>query len=85
LGKDEFREALFDATEALIEYKVNSSGRALIMSFFNDAEGETTLERAIETMKRYSQIDFPPPEERNKKFKAALNRLAHEAGQWDRE
>jgi len=84
LGKDEFREALFDATEALIDYKVSTSGRSLIMSFFNDAKYGTTLERAIETMKRYSGIDFPPQEERNKKLKIALNRLAYEADMWDK-
>jgi len=85
MGKEEFREALLEATEALIEYKVSLSGKSLIMSFFNDAEGDTTLERAIETMKRYSGMDFPPVEERNKKLKIALNRLAYEASQWDKE
>lgn len=85
MGKEEFKEALFEAVEALIEYKVSISGRSLIMSYFNDAEGETTLERAVETMKKYSQIDFPPPEKRNKKLKIALNRLAYEASLWDRE
>jgi len=85
LGKEEFKEALFNAVEALIEHPVSISGRSLIMSYFNDAKGDTTLERAIETMKKYSQIDFPPVEERNKKLKTALNRLAYEAGMWDRE
>lgn len=85
LGKEEFKEALFDATEALIEYQISISGRSLIMSYFNDEKGSTTLERAIATMKKYSQFDFPPVEERNKKLKAALNRLAYEASRWDSE
>lgn len=85
MGKDEFREALFNATEALIDYKVSTSGRALIMTFFNDARNETTLERAIEAMKKYSGMEFPAVEERDKKLKAALNRLAYEAGRWDKE
>lgn len=85
MGKDEFREALFDATEALIDYQISISAKSLIMTFFNDAKGDTILERAIETMKKYSQIDFPPPEERSKKLKSALNRLAYEADRWDRE
>ena len=85
LGKEEFREALLEATEALIDNKVSTSGRSLIMSFFNDAKGDTLLERAIETMQRYSGMDFPPPDERDKKLKAALNRLAYEAAQWDKE
>lgn len=85
MGKEEFREALFEATEALIDYKVSTSGRSLIMSFFNDEKGETTLERAIEAMKRYSGLEFPPAEERDKKLKIALNRLAHEASLWDNE
>jgi len=85
LGKEEFKDALFHAVEALIEHPVSISGRSLLMSYFNDAEGDTTLERAIETMKKYSQIDFPPVEKRSKKLKIALNRLAYEAGLWDKE
>jgi hypothetical protein len=85
LGKEEFKEAFFNAVEALIEHPVSISGRSLIMSYFNDARGDTILERAIEAMTRYSGIEFPPAEERNKKLTAALNRLAYEAGQWDRE
>ena len=85
MGKEEFKEALFDATEALIDYKVSVSGRSLIMTFFNDAKGDTILERAIEAMKKYSQIEFPPAGERNKKLKTALNRLAYESAQWEKE
>lgn len=85
LGKEEFKEALFHATEAFIEHPVSISGKSLIMSFFNDAEGDTILERSIEAMKRYSGMDFPPVEERNKKLKTALNRLAYEAGEWEKE
>jgi len=85
LGKEEFKEALFNATEALIDYKVSISGRSLIMTFFNDAKGETVLDRAIEAMKKYSQVDLPPADKRNKKLKNALNRLAFEAGEWERE
>ncbi len=85
MGKDEFKDALFNAAEALIEHPISISGRSLIMSYFNDEKGETSLERAIGAMNKYSQIDFPPAEDRNKKLKAALNRLAYEAGLWDRE
>jgi hypothetical protein len=85
LGKEEFKDALFNAAEALIEHPISISGRSLIMSYFNDEKGETTLERAIGAMNKYSQIDFPPVEDRNKKLKTALNRLAHEAGLWDRD
>lgn len=85
MGKEEFKDALFSAAEALIEHPISISGRSLIMSYFNDEKGSSTLERAIGAMKKYSQIDFPPAEERNKKLKAALNRLAYEAGLWDRE
>ena len=85
MGKEEFKDALFNAAEALIEHPISISGRSLIMSYFNDEKGETTLERAIAAMNKYSQIDFPPMELRNKKLKIALNRLAHEAGLWDRE
>lgn len=85
MGKEEFKSALFDAAEALIEHQISISGRSLIMSYFNDDKGNSTLERAIGSLKKYSQIDFPSPEERNKKLKAALNRLAFEAGLWDRE
>ena len=85
LGKEQFKEALFNATEALIVHPTSTSGRALIMSFFNDAKGDTTLARAIEAMTRYSGIEFPPAEERNKKLKTALNRLAFEAEEWDKE
>ncbi len=85
MGKEEFKEALFGAAEALIEHPISISGRSLIMSYFNDEKGETTLDRAIGAMNKYSAIDFPPPEERNKKLKIALNRLAYEAGLWDNE
>ncbi len=85
LGKEEFRAALINAAEALIEHQVTISGRSLIMNYFNDAKGETTLERAIEAMNNYSQFDFPPLEKRSKRLKAALNRLAYEAAEWDRE
>lgn len=85
MGKEEFKDALFHATEVLIEHQITISGRSLIMTYFNDAGGNTTLERAIEAMKKYSQIDFPPVEERNKRLKTALNRLAYEAAEWDKE
>lgn len=85
MGKEEFREALFDATEALIDYNISISGRSLIMTFFNDAKGDTVLERAIESMLKYSQIEFPPAEKRNKKLRTALNRLAYEAARWEKE
>jgi len=85
MGKEEFKEALFDAIEALIEHKLTSSGKALILTYFNDEQGDTTLERAVETMIKYSQRQFPAPEERSKKLKLALNKLAYEAQMWDEE
>lgn len=85
MGKEEFKDALFNAAEVLIEHPISISGRSLIMSYFNDDKSGTTLERAIGAMKKYSQIDFPDVEHRNKKLKNALNRLAYEAGLWDRE
>jgi len=85
MGKEEFKQALFDATEALIEHKLTISGKSLIMSYFNDARGDTTLERAVETMNRYSQKDFPSAEQRSKRLKMALNTLAYEAQVWDEE
>jgi len=83
--KDEFKEALFGAIEAVIEHKLGLSAHQLIMSYFNDIEGETTLDRAVQTIEKYSQKEFPPLEERSKKLKASLNRLAHAAAEWDRE
>jgi len=85
MGKEEFKEALFNATEALIEHRLTISGKSLIMSYFNDAKGDTTLARAVETMNRYSQKDFPSVEQRNKRLKMALNTLAYEAQVWDEE
>ena len=85
MGKEEFKEALFNAVEALIEHKLTISGKSLIMNYFNDEKGDTTLERAVETMLKYSQKEIPPVEARNKKLKIALNRLAYEAKSWDEE
>ncbi|MCL2155967.1 MAG: hypothetical protein FWH53_09910 [Leptospirales bacterium] len=85
MGKEEFKEALFNAIEALIEHKLTISGKSLIMNFFNDQKGDTTLERAVDTMLKYSQKEIPPAEARNKKLKLALNRLAYEAKNWDEE
>jgi hypothetical protein len=85
MGKDEFREALFNAVEVLVDHRLSIGGRSIIMSYFNDAAGRTTLERAVAVMEKYSGTDFPPLEERNKKLKTALNRLAYEAERWDRE
>lgn len=82
--KEEFREALFDAIEAVIEHKIGLSAHQLIMSYFNDMDGDSTLQRAVKTIEKYSQKDFPPLEERSRKLKASLNRLAHAAEQWDR-
>lgn len=82
--KEEFKEALFGAIEAVIEHKIGLSAHQLIMSYFNDIDGDTTLERAVETIEKYSQKELPPPEERSKKLKASLNRLAHASEQWDR-
>jgi hypothetical protein len=85
MGKEEVKEALFDATEALIEHKLTISGKSLIMNYFNDEKGDTTLERAVATMNKYSQKDFPPAQARSKRLKLALNRLAYEAQSWDEE
>jgi len=85
LGKEEFKDALFDAVENIIEYKVSNPGRELIMSYFNDIHGDTTLERAVKAIEKYLHDDFPPPDKRSKKLKASLNRLAFEAQNWDRE
>ena len=84
-SKEEFKEALFGAIEAVIEHKIGLSAHQLIMSYFNDTEGETTLERAVKTIEKYSQKDFPPLEERSRKLKASLNRLAHAAAEWDKD
>jgi hypothetical protein len=83
--KEEFKDALFGAIEAVIEHNIGLSAHQLIMSYFNDTEGDTTLERAVKTIEKYSQKEFPPLEERSRKLKASLNRLAHAAEQWDRE
>ncbi|MCL1865533.1 MAG: hypothetical protein FWF73_06960 [Spirochaetes bacterium] len=85
MGKEEFKEALFDAVESFIEHKLTLSGKALIMNYFNDEKGDTTLERAVATMLKYAQKDFPPADVRSKRLKAALNRLAYEAKSWDEE
>ena len=85
LGKEEFKAALFNAAEAVIEHQVSISGKSLIMNYFNDAKGSCVLERAIEAINNYSQMDFPPVEKRSKKLKTALNRLAYEASEWDKE
>ena len=85
MGKEEFKEALFNATEALIEHRVLGRAQVLIMTYFNDEKDGTTLERAVEAMKKYSQKEFPPAKEWNKKLKNALNRLAYEAQVWDEE
>ncbi len=85
LGKEEFKSALFDAVENLIEHRLSNPGRELIMSYFNDVYGGTSLERAVKAMEKYIHDDFPPVDKRSKKLKASLNRLAHEAELWDRE
>ena len=85
MGKEEFKQALFEAVEAFIEHPLTLSGKALIMNYFNDERADTTLERAVATMLRYAQKDFPESKDRTKKFKAALNRLAYEAKEWDEE
>lgn len=83
--KEEFKEALFGAIEAVIDHKIGLSAHQLIMSYFNDIEGETTLDRAVKTIEKYSQKEFPPLEERSRKLKASLNRLAHAAAEWDKD
>lgn len=85
MGKDEFREALFNAVEALVDHKLSLGGKSIVMSYFNDAAGNTILERAVAVLEKYSGAEFPPVEERNKRLKTALNRLAWEADRWDRE
>ncbi len=85
MGKEEFKAALFDSVENLIDYKLSNPGRELIMSYFNDIHGDTTLERAVKAMEKYIHDDFPTADKRSKKLKASLNRLAYEAESWDRE
>lgn len=85
MSKEEFKEALFETVEVLIQYQLSPSGKKLVQSYFNDADGESTLDRAIEAIKKYTQDELPPPELRGKKLKASLNRLAYEANRWDAE
>ena len=85
MSKEEFREALFATVEALIQYQLSNSGRDLIQNYFNNADGESTLDRAVEAIKKYTGDELPPPEIRGKKLKACLNRLALESNRWDAE
>lgn len=85
MGKEEFKTALFEAVEALIDHKLTNPGRELIMNYFNGINEDTTLERAVKAMEKYVNDDFPPKDKWSKKLKASLNRLAFEAKRWDSE
>lgn len=85
MSKEEFKEAFFEAVEEIIKYQLSNSGKELLQSYFNNAKGDTSLEKAVEAIKKYTQDELPPPELRGKKLKACLNRLAFEAGRWDEE
>jgi hypothetical protein len=85
MGKEEFREALFNAIEAFIDSRITPRAKTLIMTYFNDEKGDTTLERAVATMIKYSQKEFPAADARSKKLKKALDILAYEAQAWDEE
>ena len=85
MSKEEFREALFDTVEELIKYQLSSSARELLQSYFNNSKGDSSLEKAVDAIEKYTQDQLPPPEMRGKKLKACLNRLAYEAERWDAE
>jgi len=85
VSKEEFREALFDTVEELIKYQLSSSARELLQSYFNNSKGDSSLEKAVDAIEKYTQDQLPPPEMRGKKLKACLNRLAYEAERWDAE
>ena len=55
---EEFKDALFDAVENLIEHKLSNPGRELIMSYFNDMDGDSSLERAVKAMEKYTHDDL---------------------------
>ncbi len=85
MGKEEFKEALFEAVEAVIDHKMNLSGREVVLNYYNNSKADSSLACAVEAIEQYTQDDLPPLEKRGKKLKACLNRLAYEAKIWDRE
>lgn len=85
MSKEEFKEAFFDTVEEIIRYQLSISGKELLQNYFNNASGNTSLDKAVEAIKKYIQDELPPPELRGRKLKACLNRLAYEAKRWDAE
>ena len=82
--KVEFKEVMYTVTEYIIEHSVSGSAQKLINNYFNTSRGDTTLDRAIEAIERYTQENIYEVKQ-SPKLKKYLDDLAYWAKKWDAE
>lgn len=85
MSKAEFKESIFNVTEYLVKTELSDTARKLLVHYFNDSSGNTSLDRAVNAITRYIQDDIPASEDRSPLLNELLNDLAYEAKIFDAE
>jgi hypothetical protein len=81
--RERFRRAIFDLIEHLTRHRLSARSKDLILHYFNDSRGESSLQRALETIEKYYPESLPPENERPPKLQELLDALRRAAHAWD--
>lgn len=85
MGKEEFRQALFDLATFATKHELSDQAKKLIIHYFNESDGHTSTLRGIRAIQRYFPDCIPPEGERSKRLQMLIDEMAVLAEEWDRE
>ena len=81
----ELRSAVFNVVEYLIKYELSPTAEELILYYFNESHGDTSVECAHEAIEKYVGEPMPKMEDRASKLTSLIDRMEHFAQMWDEE
>ena len=85
MGREELREALFNAVERVTNHPLQTSGRKLVIHYFNDAGDCSAYERALYAINKYFPESLPEESAWTKGVKRAMEELKLRCAEWDNE
>jgi tRNA-dihydrouridine synthase len=85
LSKQSFRKAIFNIVEYFTKYQLSDQAKKLILHYFNEMRHDSSYQRAISSIEKYTQQEIPPYDEAADIMKFMLNKLSEEADSWDKE
>jgi hypothetical protein len=85
MGKEEFRQALFDLATFAIKHELSDQAKKLIIHYFNESGEHSSTLRAIGAIQRYLPDCIPPAGERSRRLQMLIDEMAEHGEEWDRE